>query len=189
MSDLSGTSFNAEVRIGKTSFEEAVLITHRGMSGPAILQISSYWKAGDSITIDLFPGEALEEELLKVKRETPKTTVKSYLSVRFTSRFAKRLCQHFGWEGPLGEMSDADVRAMAGSLTRWEVPVQATEGYAKAEVTRGGVDTRGLSPKTMEARDVAGLYFIGEVMDVTGWLGGYNFQWAWSSGAAAGGAV
>jgi predicted Rossmann fold flavoprotein len=189
LSDLSGISFDALVSIGKTAFEEAVLITHRGLSGPAILQISSYWKEGDLLTLDLFPGVDLGEELLRIKGDAPKTTPKSYLRRRFSSRFALRLCDRNGWQRSFGEMPDAEVRAMAESLQRWTVAVDDTEGYAKAEVTRGGVDTRGLSPKTMEARDVPRLYFIGEVMDVTGWLGGYNFQWAWASAAAAGSAV
>lgn len=189
LSDLSGISFDASVSVGKTAFEEAVLITHRGLSGPAILQISSYWKEGESLKLNLFPGIDLGEELLRVKSDDPKTTPKSYLGSRFSSRFAIRLCERNGWSRSLGEMSNTDVRAMGETLQRWEVPVQDTEGYAKAEVTRGGVDTRGLSPKTMEARDVPGLYFIGEVIDVTGWLGGYNFQWAWSSAVAAGNAL
>ena len=187
--DLSGVSFDAAVSIGKRSFEEAVLLTHRGMSGPAILQISSYWEAGQAIRLNLFPGQRLEETLLHTKRQTPNLQPDTWLRKDFSTRFAKQLCAFHGWEQPLGEMSDKRVRAMAEALQRWDIPVTGTEGYAKAEVTRGGVDTKALSPKTMEARDVPGLYFIGEVVDVTGWLGGYNFQWAWASAAAAGRAL
>jgi hypothetical protein len=189
LSDLSGISFDAAVSIDKAEFEETVLITHRGLSGPAMLQLSSYWEPGTSIGINLFPGIALEEELLRTKRNAPATTPKAFLGTRFSARFAQRLCDHNGWSRPFGEMADADLRAMAHALQQWRIEPNGTEGYAKAEVTRGGVDTRALSPKTMEARDVPGLYFIGEVVDVTGWLGGYNFQWAWASAVAAGTAI
>ena len=187
--ELSGNSFAASVSIGNTAFEENVLVTHRGLSGPAILQISSYWKPGDVVHLNLFPGAGLEEELLRLKREAPKTKPDAVLRTRLTVRFAKLLCERHGWTRPLCEVSDKHLRAMARALQDWPLPVKGTEGYAKAEVTRGGVDTRALSPKTMEARDVPGLYFIGEAMDVTGWLGGYNFQWAWASAAAAGRAI
>ncbi|MCC6793678.1 MAG: NAD(P)/FAD-dependent oxidoreductase [Candidatus Hydrogenedentes bacterium] len=189
LADLSGISFNAVVSFGNDAFEENVLVTHRGLSGPAILQISSYWEFGKDIAIDLFPGEDLCAELLHMKRDAPQTSLKSFLDTRFSARFAQRLIEMHGWTRPLGEISDASVRAIAESLRRWKITPAGTEGYAKAEVTCGGVDTNALSPKTMESRDVPGLYFIGEVMDVTGWLGGYNFQWAWSSSVAAGRSV
>jgi hypothetical protein len=189
LADLSGISFDAVVSVDKTAFEESVLVTHRGLSGPAILQISSYWEAGKAIGIDLFPDDALDEILQRVKRDAPQTLPKSFLSGRFSARFAQRLCDVRGWTRPFGEIPDADLRAMAESLHRWRITPSGTEGYAKAEVTCGGIDTKALSPKTMETRDVRGLYFIGEVVDVTGWLGGYNFQWAWASGVAAGRAI
>ena len=189
LSDLSGISFEAAVSIDKTEFVESVLITHRGLSGPAILQASSYWEPGRSIRIDLFPGIALEQELLRTKRDTPTAMPKSFLGTRLTGRFAQRLCDHNGWSRPFGEMADADLHVIAQALQHWRIEPNGTEGYAKAEVTRGGIDTKALSPKTMESRDVPGLYFIGEVVDVTGWLGGYNFQWAWASAVAAGTAI
>lgn len=186
---LSGVSFDAVASIGKRAFEEAVLLTHRGLSGPAILQISSYWESGQPVQLDLFPGRRLDEELLETKRRTPALLPVNFLRGQVSARFAKCLCAHHGWERPLGETPDKAVRRMAEALQRWDIPIHGTEGYAKAEVTRGGVDTKALSPKTMEVREVPGLYFIGEVVDVTGWLGGYNFQWAWASAAAAGGAL
>ena len=186
LAPLSGVSFDARVTCGKTGFDEAVLITHRGLSGPAILQISSLWEAGAAIQLDLFPGVRLEELLLETKRRAPAIQPGAFLRERLTARFAKLLCERHGWNRPLGEMPDKGLRAMAAALQQWRIVPSGTEGYAKAEVTRGGVDTRALSPKSMEVREVPGLYFIGEAMDVTGWLGGYNFQWAWASGAAAG---
>ena len=127
--------------------------------------------------------------MLEKKRCAPAASPGSLLRERLTARFAKLLCERHGWNRPLGEMSDKGLRTMASSLQQWRITPSGTEGYTKAEVTRGGVDTRALSPKTMEVREVPGLYFIGEAMDVTGWLGGYNFQWAWASAAAAGRAV
>ena len=189
LTPLSGATFDARVSCGKTYFDEAVLITHRGLSGPAILQISSFWTPGASIALDLFPGVRLEDLLLETKRRAPATQPGALLRERLTVRFTKMLCERHGWNRPLGEMSDKGLRAMAATLQQWRITPRGTEGYAKAEVTRGGVDTRALSPKTMEAREVPGLYFIGEAMDVTGWLGGYNFQWAWASAVAAGRAV
>ena len=189
LDDLSGTSFEAAVSIGNTRFQEAVLITHRGLSGPAILQISSYWNEGEDIVLNLFPEIKVEEALLALKASAPKTMPKAFLLQGLSARLAQRLCDLYDWEDPLGETSDKAIRAMAQSLQHWSLQVDGTEGYAKAEVTCGGVDTQALSPKTMECRDTPGLYFIGEVMDVTGWLGGYNFQWAWASAAAAGRAV
>lgn len=189
LTQLSGVAFDARVTCAKTSFEEAVLITHRGLSGPAILQISSFWSPGAAIQLDLFPGLRLDELLLETKRRAPASTPVALLRERLSTRFAKMLCVRNGWHRPLGEMSDKGLRVMASSLQQWRITPIGTEGYAKAEVTRGGVDTRSLSPKTMEARNVPGLYVIGEAMDVTGWLGGYNFQWAWASAVAAGRAV
>jgi hypothetical protein len=186
---LPGISFDARVTTGGVSFDESVLFTHRGLSGLAILQASSYWVAGEPVFIDLFPGVRLEEQLLHLKREDPKLVPKSFLNTHFSERFAKWLCVHHGWDSPLGEMSDNHLRGMAQVLQQWKLVPAGTEGYGKAEVTCGGVDTKALSPKTMESRHVPGLYFIGEVMDVTGWLGGFNFQWAWASAVAAGRAL
>lgn len=185
LSDLSGTAFNASVSANKTSFEENVLITHRGLSGPAILQISSYRDHDAPVTINLFPERKLEEELFQLKSDEPRLLPKDFLARQVTSRFAQRLCELNDWSKPLSEMTDKKIRAMAEKLQRWTLPIGATQGYSKAEVTCGGVDTRALSPKTMKCKNVPGLYFIGEVLDVTGWLGGYNFQWAWSSAHAA----
>jgi len=189
LSGLSGTSFDAEVTCNKITFDESVLITHRGLSGPAILQISSYWEPDSVVKIDLFPELALTQTLLKAKKDFPNAFAVEFLTTQLTSRFAQRLCEVHHWKRPFGEFTDAALRDMAAALQAWRVTPAGTEGYAKAEVTRGGVDTKALSPKTMEARDVPGLFIIGEVMDVTGWLGGYNFQWAWSSGFAAGNAL
>ncbi|MFP6583688.1 MAG: NAD(P)/FAD-dependent oxidoreductase [Candidatus Hydrogenedentota bacterium] len=185
LSDLSGTSFNATVSTNKTTFEENVLITHRGLSGPAILQISSYRNHDAPIAINLFPGRKLVEELFQLKSDEPRLLPKDFLARQVTTRFAQRLSDQNDWSKPLGEMTDKKVRTMAEKLQRWTLPIAATQGYSKAEVTCGGVDTRALSPKTIECKSVPGLYFIGEVVDVTGWLGGYNFQWAWSSAYAA----
>ena len=189
LNDLAGVAFDARVSTNKTTFEEAVLITHRGLSGPAILQISSFRKDGDTVHIDLAPERNLEEELRTLKNDDPKSTPFAFLNQQFSKRFAQRLCEHFSWIKPIGETSDKDLRKMAEQLHHWTIPLSGTEGYPKAEVTCGGVDTRALSPKTMESRDVTGLYFIGEVVDVTGWLGGYNFQWAWASAHAAATAI
>lgn len=185
LSDLSGISFDAIASANGASFEEAVLITHRGLSGPAILQVSSYWEGGLPVRLNAIPGADLAALLLQAKRTAPKQMPRAFLSERLSARFAQRLCERHGWDTRLGEMSDAALRAMAAALQQWDIPIKGTEGYAKAEVTRGGVDTRALNPRTMEANDAPGLYFIGEVVDVTGWLGGYNFQWAWSSAVAA----
>jgi predicted Rossmann fold flavoprotein len=186
---LSGNSFEAAVTAGGATFEESVLITHRGLSGPAILQASSYWQRDEAIRINLFPNLRLEEELFRLKRDIPRAKPEALLRTRLTARFAKLICDHHGWQRPYCETGDKQLRAMAAALQQWQFVPKGTEGYSKAEVTRGGVDTRALSPKTMEARDVPGLYFIGEAVDVTGWLGGYNFQWAWASAAAAGRAL
>lgn len=189
LGDLAGVAFDAKVTVNKITFEEAVLVTHRGLSGPAILQVSSYRADGDPVTIDSLPHLDPEGELLRLKNAEPKSVPFGFLNRHFSRRFAQRLCEHHGWIKPLGETSDKDLRKMAEQLRRWTIPVSGTEGYAKAEVTCGGVDTRALSPKTMEAKNAPGLYFIGEVVDVTGWLGGYNFQWAWSSAHAAATAI
>lgn len=186
-SELSGVSLDAITSCNGQSFREHILLTHRGLSGPAILQISSYWKPGDMTMVNLSPEVDLGK-LLTEKRHAG-TDVSAVLSEIIPRRLAKKLCERKGWLKPLPEYSTGELLSIAAQLHGWEVRPAGTEGYAKAEVTCGGVDTRDLSSKTMEAREVPGLFVIGEVMDVTGHLGGYNFQWAWASGFAAGQAV
>jgi predicted Rossmann fold flavoprotein len=182
--DLSGISIDAEIRCRKISFRENMLLTHRGLSGPAILQISSYWNLGDSLSINLFPGIDILD-VLKEHRQSRKqlaTILEQFLS----TRFVKIWLEQRGGSKPMNQYSPGDLKSIAAALINWHLTPTGTEGYEKAEVTVGGIDTNELSSKTMESKKVPGLYFIGEVVDVTGWLGGYNFQWAWSSGWAAG---
>ncbi len=183
---LSGVSADALVTCGKTSFREALLITHRGLSGPAILQISSYWQPGQEIVIDLLPGRDAFDLLRAARTEKPKQELHNVLSEVLPRRLAVFLCAEAGLDGRLADLSDKKLRVMAELLNRWRVKPQGSEGYRTAEVTAGGLDTDEISSKTFEAKKVPGLYFIGECLDVTGWLGGFNFQWAWSSGHAAG---
>ncbi len=182
--DLAGVSVDAEVRAGNGRFRENLLFTHRGLSGPAILQISSYWTPGEPLHIDLLPAVSAEQLLAEHRRSRalPATVLGEVLP----KRLAQHWCEGADATRPMVEMSDKALAALANGLHDWEVRPSGTVGYQKAEVTLGGVDTDALSSKTMEARDVPGLYFIGEVVDVTGHLGGYNFQWAWASGFAAG---
>ncbi|MBL8169838.1 MAG: NAD(P)/FAD-dependent oxidoreductase [Acidobacteria bacterium] len=183
-SALSGISVDALVSVRGHSFRENVLLTHQGLSGPAILQISSYWQPGESLTIDLLPeGDAWE--LLRAEHTSAKE-LKTVLGQHWPQRFAQAWAEVQSSAKPLRQYSEKELRAVAERIHRWRLTPDGTEGYRKAEVTVGGVDTHELSSQTMEARRVPGLYFIGEVVDVTGWLGGYNFQWAWSSGFAAG---
>jgi len=191
LAPLAGASIEVEARCNGGSFREAVLITHRGLSGPAILQVSSYWqaqayeKAGWSpVALDLLPGVDAEDWLLGHAGD--RTLLANLLAERLPRRFAHAWCELHGWERPLNEFRHVQLREIARTLSAWQLTPSGTQGYAKAEVTLGGVDTRALSSKTMESRHCPGLYFVGEVMDVTGHLGGYNFQWAWSSGYAAG---
>ena len=165
-------------------FDEDLLFTHRGLSGPAVLQISSYWRPGTPVRIDLAPGVDLQQELLAAKQRSRKL-VANELAARLPARLADAWVQRdAAWQRPVNEAGDKALVALAASLQRWELTPGGTEGWRKAEVTAGGVDTRELSQQTLEATKVPGLHFIGEVVDVTGWLGGYNFQWAWASGAA-----
>ena len=182
--DLSGISIDAEVRCPKISFRENMLLTHRGLSGPAILQISSYWNPGDSLSINLLPGIDILD-VLKEHRQSRKQLA-TILEKFLPPRFLKIWLELRGGSKPMNQYSTGDLKSIAASLTNWHLTPTGTEGYEKAEVTVGGIDTNELSSKTMESKKVPGLYFIGEVVDVTGWLGGYNFQWAWSSGWAAG---
>ncbi len=170
----------------RPSFKEAMLFTHRGLSGPSILQISSYWREGEAITVDMAPGEDVATRMLAAKTENGKQAVHTALGHVIPRRLAEVVCARENLSGKLAEVGDKKLRAMAETVNAWTVKPVGSEGYRTAEVTLGGVDTAALDQQTMEAKSVPGLFFIGEVADVTGWLGGYNFQWAWSSGWAAG---
>ena len=186
---LAGVSLEAVVTLGKRSFREAVLFTHRGLSGPAILQISSYWRPGDTIALDLLPGVQASAILVERKRVRAKSAARTVLAELLPARLAQFLSAAHLPPGEMANIADRTLVTFGERLKRWEFRPSGTEGYAKAEVTVGGIDTRDLSSTTMEARGVPGLYAIGEAVDVTGWLGGYNFQWAWSSGWTAGQAI
>ena len=182
--DLSGISIDAEVTCNGQSFREKLLLTHRGLSGPAILQISSYWKGGDTIEIDLLPGIDIEAGLRAASGS--RIQLDNWLAQFLPRRLSQHWCAANGIVKSLNEFSSGELREVATGLHRWRVRPSGTLGYNKAEVTLGGVDTACLSSKTMEAKAVPGLFFVGEVVDVTGHLGGFNFQWAWASGHAAG---
>jgi len=186
LGQLSGISVDAIVQCHKKQFREGLLFTHRGLSGPSILQISSYWDEGDAITVNLNPEEDAFDLLKSAKAESPKQAVHNVLSRILPNRLAQMITARHGLDRPIGETGDKALRLLATDVNQWSVMPQGSEGYRTAEVTLGGVDTNALSSKTMECRDVPGLYFIGEVVDVTGHLGGFNFQWAWSSGWSAG---
>lgn len=183
---LSGISVNAYVSHEKTSFAEGLLLTHRGLSGPSILQISSYWCEGDPITVNLCPTQDVFQYLRERRQSTPKVTLVNVLSDLLPKRLAEMVVETAHLDGTVADASDKDFQKLVALTNAWEITPNGSEGYRTAEVTLGGVDTDELSSKTMEAKKVSGLYFIGEVVDVTGWLGGYNFQWAWSSGWVAG---
>ncbi len=184
---LAGVSLPARVRCGGRQFDEDLLFTHRGLSGPAILQISSFWDAGAALRVDLAPGKELGTALRQMKTGA-RGSVLAALANAVPRRLAQAWVENHGFDARtrLAECSDARLGALASALHEWNIAPSATEGWRKAEVMRGGVATTGLDPHTLQAREVPGLHFIGEVVDVTGWLGGYNFQWAWSSGVAAG---
>jgi predicted Rossmann fold flavoprotein len=186
LADLSGVSVDVEARCNDATFRNAMLITHRGVSGPAILQISSFWQPGDTLELDLLPGLDADDVMRRWRAERPDAELRTMLADVLPKRFAQRLCEVWFPSRPMKQFDPPQLRAMAKQLSAWPLVASGTEGYRTAEVTLGGVDTRDLSSTTMESRRVAGLYFIGEVVDVTGWLGGYNFQWAWASGHAAG---
>jgi predicted Rossmann fold flavoprotein len=186
---LSGVAVPARVRCGKTSFDEALLFTHRGLSGPAILQISSTWREGKEIAIDLLPETDVLEALRAARQQNGKQSPHNFLATLLPRRLAKEIADTSDYAGTLGGQPEAKLRKLAAQVNDWRVVPAGTEGYRTAEVTLGGIDTRDLDSKTMQAKSVPGLYFIGEVVDVTGWLGGFNFQWAWSSGWCAGQAV
>ena len=188
--ELAGVAHEVRVTCGSGSFDEDLLFTHRGLSGPAILQISSYWNPRDPIRVDLVPSmspPALTDALLKLKRSS-RQTVSNALATLLPRRLAEQwsLVQAYAPDQRIAEVPDTGLRTLATSLSEWRLTPSGTEGFRKAEITRGGVATDELSQTTLEARKAPGLHFIGEVVDVTGWLGGYNFQWAWASGVAAG---
>ena len=184
--ELSGTSVeDCRVSCNGQSFVENILFTHRGLSGPAILQISSYWQPGDTISIDLLPRIDLPVWLAEQQRERPNSELKTLLGELFTKKMAGLLAEQWFVSKPMKQYTPAELKAIAESLGNWQLVPAGTEGYRTAEVTLGGVDTREVSSKTMESLKSPGLYFIGEVLDVTGHLGGFNFQWAWASGYAA----
>ncbi len=185
LKELSGTSINVFVKHGKTVFEDALLFTHRGLSGPAILQISTYWQAGDDIMINLVTHTDMFARLKQARTENPKQSPAVFLSQFMPRNLADYLTKNIS-QKRLADMSDKTIAALSHNIHQWQMKPAGSEGFRKAEVTRGGVDTKELSSKTFEVRSVPGLYFIGEVVDVTGHLGGHNFQWAWASGFACG---
>jgi predicted Rossmann fold flavoprotein len=188
--DLSGIACEASATIGKTTFKENILFTHRGISGPAILQISSYWNAGDSVKICLLPNLDWLELLETRQKTTPKQELKTVLYEILQKRFVNALIEHNLIKNlPLNQLNSKDIAKIVEFFDNFSIKPNGTEGYRKAEVTKGGISTKELDSKTLECKNIAGLYFIGELVDVTGWLGGYNFQWAWSSGFACGSAV
>lgn len=189
LAPLAGISCPVEVSCHGQSFREPMLITHRGLSGPAMLQISSYWQPGETLNLDLLPGEQTRKILTELRRTKPATTVEQFLGGYLPRRFARAFCALHGWQGPLQACRNAGLEEIARTLSHWHISPAGTEGYRTAEVTLGGVDTRQLSSRTMAVLDRPNLFFIGEVVDVTGQLGGHNFQWAWASGVAAGSAV
>lgn len=187
LSELSGVAIDVSASANDTAFKEALLFTHRGLSGPSMLQISSYWHPGDTIEINTLPTENAHEWLLQARQESPDALLATCLGRVFPKRVAQALIEWHEWRNvPIKQLDNKVLSTIADKLQRWEIKPNGTEGYRTAEVTLGGVDTNALSSKTMMAKNVEGLFFIGEVVDVTGWLGGYNFQWAWSSAWAAG---
>ena len=183
--ELSGIAAPVEARAGKAAFREAALFTHRGLSGPAILQVSSYWRHGEPVTIDFLP-DAPQDWLLDAKRNRPRATLRAALGAMLPDRLAETLAERLALPGELAAQTDRKLADAESRLARWGFRPNGTEGFAKAEVTVGGISTAGLSSQTMVAKTVPNLYAVGEAVDVTGWLGGYNFQWAWASGHAAG---
>lgn len=184
---LSGVSIDANVSTGKHSFRENILFTHRGLSGPAILQISNYWKRNELVSFHLAPETDVMQQLSE--NRTSRMNLGNFLGRFLPHRFADELAIREFENKPLCQMDAREIESVGKTLTDWQLRFRETEDYGRAEVTLGGVSTDGISSQTMESKKVSGLYFIGEVVDVTGWLGGYNFQWAWASGYAAGNAV
>ncbi len=185
--DLAGVALPVvQASVGKQSFRAALLFTHRGISGPSVLQISSYWQPGDDLRIDLLPDQDAAIWLTQQRLARPVAELKTVLADRLPKRLAQRLCEQWFESRPMRQYREAELVEIGGQINAWSVTASGTEGYRTAEVTLGGVDTDELSSSSMQSKRVPGLYFIGEVVDVTGWLGGYNFQWAWASGQAAG---
>ncbi len=189
LQDLSGVALLVEASCNGRSFRNFMLITHRGVSGPSILQISSYWQPGDDLRLDLLPDNDAFQLLREQQTARPAAELKTVLSDVLPRRFAQRLCELWLPNRPMKQFNEPQLRQIAAQLQSWPLIASGTEGYRTAEVTLGGVDTDELSSSTMQSKKIPGLYFIGEVVDVTGWLGGYNFQWAWASGHAAGNAI
>ncbi|MGR3758703.1 NAD(P)/FAD-dependent oxidoreductase [Roseobacteraceae bacterium NS-SX3] len=186
---LAGVSLPARLRNDRTSFDEALLFTHRGLSGPSVLQLSSYWREGEEITVNLIPETPLYGLLREQRQSEGRRDLTTELSRHLPAKLVDFLAPQLGLKGRLADQSDAALQSLCEALQNWRLLPAGTEGYRTAEVTLGGICTDGLSSKTMEAKTAPGLYAIGEAVDVTGWLGGYNFQWAWSSGFAAGTAI
>lgn len=189
LADLSGVALPVEARSNGVSFRNSMLLTHRGVSGPAILQISSFWQPGDTLELDLLPGQDAAGWLRTMKRDRPAAELRNVLADVLPKRLAQRLCEHWLPDRPVRQLDEPQLRQAAQLLNAFPLVASGTEGYRTAEVTLGGVDTAQVSSSTFESRLVPGLHFIGEVLDVSGWLGGYNFQWAWASGHAAGSVV
>ena len=186
LSDLSGIAINSTVKTGNISFKENILFTHRGLSGPAILQISSYWSAGNEIEINLLPDINLLDELITTSKNQPQIKLKNFLYKLLPKRLVNIFINNELLNKTMQELSQKQYQEITGIFQNWSIKPNGTEGYRTAEVTVGGIDCNALSSKTMESKTVKGLYFIGEVMDISGWLGGYNFQWSWASGWCAG---
>jgi len=189
LAPLAGVSVDVAAGCGKTRFEEAMLFTHRGLSGPAILQLSSYWREGGEIEVDMAPGTDVFEALRQARTARPRQSLATVLADVLPKRLAQSIADMEGASGNIADAPDKALRRVAAAVNAWRIRPAGSEGYRTAEVTVGGVDTRALDSRTMAAKAVPGLYFIGEVVDVTGWLGGYNFQWAWASGWCVGQAV
>jgi len=186
LGNLSGVSIDASVSCAGQSFKESILFTHKGLSGPAILQISNYWNCGDEIELDLLPGIDISQKIKEWQKESPKAELKNLLCTLIPKRIAHQFAEFYFNSMPVIQYNFKETKDIENRLHKWCITPTGTEGFEKAEVTRGGIDTGELSSKTFESKKIKGLYFIGEVVDVTGWLGGYNFQWAWSSGFCAG---
>ena len=189
LADLSGVALPIEARCNGKHFQNFMLLTHRGVSGPAILQISSFWQPGDALELDLLPGQDATEWLRQMKRDRPAAELRTVLAEVLPKRLAQRLCEHWLPDRPVRQLDEPVLRQAGQLLGAFPLVASGTEGYRTAEVTLGGVDTAEVSSATLESKRVPGLHFVGEVLDVTGWLGGYNFQWAWASGHAAGSVV
>lgn len=187
LAELSGISLDARASCNNTSFNENILFTHRGLSGPAVLQISSFWEPGQAVEFDLYPSGDLHQQLSQAQSSSPDSQLATALAKYYPKRYVQTALPYMGLDNkPLKQFQGKQLQQVADAFHHWQLKPNGTEGYRTAEVTLGGVNTNQLSSKTMMVKDVEGLYFIGEVVDVTGWLGGYNFQWAWSSGWVAG---